>query len=75
MEVDFDPEKVTVDEICRAVASGGYSASPKGAKADEGKAVPAQNDELKDMKNRLIASIILLVFNITRALLLKGARL
>lgn len=59
MEVDFDPEKVSVEAICKAVASGGYSASPKGAKD-----VPqekSQDQALVDMKNRLIASIALLV--------------
>ncbi len=35
MEVDFDSTKTSVEEICRAVASGGYSASPKGAKEDK----------------------------------------
>jgi len=61
MEVDFDPEKVTVEEICKAVASGGYGASPRGAEAKAEKAAPSQDEELKGMKNRLIASIILLV--------------
>ena len=31
MEVAFDPAKVSVEDICRAVASGGYSASPRQA--------------------------------------------
>ena len=61
MDVDFDPEKVSIEEICKAVASGGYSASPRGAEAKAEKTAPAQNDELQDMKKRLIASIILLV--------------
>lgn len=59
MEVDFDPEKVSAEAICKAVASGGYSASPK-----EAKAVPqekSQDQALADMKNRLIVSIVLLV--------------
>ena len=35
MEVDFDPAQTSPAEICKAVASGGYSASPKGEKAAE----------------------------------------
>ena len=61
MEVDFDPEKVSAEEICRAVASGGYSASVRGAEAKNDKAAPSRNDELRAMKNRLIASIALLI--------------
>ena len=40
MEVDFDPDAVSAERICRAVASGGYSASPRGAaaRAEEGRA-------------------------------------
>ena len=33
MEVQFDPDTVTPDAICKAVASGGYSASPRGEAA------------------------------------------
>ena len=58
MEVDFDPAVVSPDQICRAVASGGYSASPRGA---EEKAAPKQSDEARDMLRRLIASAAILV--------------
>ena len=58
MEVEFDPAVCSVENICRAVASGGYSASPRGAAAE---AAPAQTDELTAMRNRLIASAAILV--------------
>lgn len=58
MEVEFDPNVVTTEQICRAVASGGYSAAPRGAaQADK----PKEDDELRTMKNGLLASVILLV--------------
>jgi len=59
MEVEFDPAVVSTEQICKAVASGGYSASPRGAEA--AKAVAKADDEVRDMRNRLIASICLLV--------------
>ena len=59
MEVDFDPAVVTPQQICKAVASGGYSASPRGEAAVAEK--PSQDDEVRGMRNRLIASIALLV--------------
>ena len=60
MEVDFDAAACSVQQICKAVASGGYSASPRGeaAKAEE---APAADDELTAMRNRLIASAAILV--------------
>ncbi len=58
MEVDFDPAAVSVEDICKAVASGGYSASPRGAAQ---KAAPKADDEATAMRNRLIASAILLI--------------
>ena len=70
MEVEFDPSAVTPEQICRAVASGGYSASPRAAAGRAEAASPAndvearrqaQADELRAMRNRLIASICLLV--------------
>ena len=64
MEVQFDPAAVTPDAICKAVASGGYSASPRGeaAAATAQRAErPDHSEELKAMRNRLIASIVLLV--------------
>jgi len=63
MEVRFDPAAVTPDAICKAVASGGYSASPRGeAAATAQKAErPDHSEEVKAMRNRLIASIALLV--------------
>ena len=60
MEVDFDAAKVTPDDICRAVASGGYSASPRGAEAKAESKAP-QDDEAKHALRRLIASVALLV--------------
>ena len=64
MEVQFDPDTVTPDAICKAVASGGYSASPRGeaaAAAAQQAERPDHTGELKAMRNRLIASILLLV--------------
>lgn len=61
MEVAFDPSAVSVDQICRAVASGGYSASPRGAAKSEKAERPDSSGELRAMRNRLIASIVLLV--------------
>ena len=60
MEVDFDPAAVSAEQICRAVASGGYSASPRGAAA-QAAAAPKSGDEARAMRNRLIASAVLLV--------------
>jgi len=59
MEVDFDSEKTSVAEICKAVASGGYSASPKGMKEDA--AAKAADSEARGGLRRLMASIALLV--------------
>ena len=59
MEVDFDPSILTTQQICKAVASGGYSASPRGEKAEAAR--PGPNDELTAMRNRLIASFALLI--------------
>ena len=59
MEVDFDPSLLTTQQICRAVASGGYSASPRGEKAEAAR--PGQGEELAAMRNRLIASFALLI--------------
>ena len=63
MEVEFDPAAVSVDDICRAVASGGYSASPRGEAATAAQKAerPDHTAELRAMRNRLIASIVLLV--------------
>ena len=64
MEVQFDPAAVTPDAICRAVASGGYSASPRGeaaAKTAQQDQRPDHSEELKAMRNRLIASFTLLI--------------
>ena len=70
MEVAFDPAAVNPDQICRAVASGGYSAAPresapaaqKSTRSAEAEARrEAQTAELRGMRNRLIASILLLV--------------
>ena len=61
MEVDFDPQAVSAEQICRAVASGGYSASARGAAEAEKAARPDAGAELKAMRNRLIASFALLI--------------
>ena len=61
MEVDFDPSAVTPQQICKAVASGGYSASPRGEAAAATMERPSQDDEVRGMRNRLIASAVLLV--------------
>ncbi len=58
MEVDFDPAKVSAEQICRAVASGGYSASPRG---EAQKKEEKRDDEARDMLRRLIASAVILV--------------
>ena len=57
MEVDFDPAQTSPAEICKAVASGGYSASPKGEKAAEA----PKDDELRQSVRRLIASAAILL--------------
>ena len=57
MEVDFDPAQTSPAEICRAVASGGYSASPKGEKAAEA----PKDDEFRQSVHRLIASAAILL--------------
>lgn len=57
MLVDYDEEEVSVDEIQKAVASGGYSASVKG----QSKEAPKENDELKTMKIRLGVSIVFML--------------
>ena len=63
MEVRFDPAAVTPDAICKAVASGGYSASPRGEAATAAQKAerPDHTGELKAMRNRLIASFALLI--------------
>ena len=62
MEVQFDPAAVTPTDICKAVASGGYSASPRGEAAAAAKPErPDHSAELKAMRNRLIASFALLI--------------
>ena len=62
MEVRFDPAAVTPEAICKAVASGGYSASPRGEAAAAAKPErPDHSAELKAMRNRLIASFALLI--------------
>ena len=57
MEVDFDPAQTSPAEICKAVASGGYSASPKGEKAAEA----PKDDEFRQSVHRLIASAAILL--------------
>ena len=62
MEVAFDPAVVSTEQICKAVASGGYSATPRGAEAAQAAAsAPSQDDEVRAMGRRLIASAVLLV--------------
>ena len=58
MEVDFDPAAVSAEQICRAVASGGYSAAPRGEAA---KVERKRDDETRDMLRRLVASAAILV--------------
>ena len=57
MEVVFDPAQTSPAEICKAVASGGYSASPKGEKAAEA----PKDDEFRQSVHRLIASVAILL--------------
>ena len=59
MEVDFDPAAVSAEQICRAVASGGYSAAPRGVAREA--APKKQDDEARAMLRRLIASAAILV--------------
>ena len=62
MEVAFDPAVVSTEQICKAVASGGYSATPRGAEAAQAAtSAPSQDDEVRAMGRRLIASAVLLV--------------
>lgn len=61
MEVEYDENTVTDSDIIKAVESGGYGASVKGAeKSDKNDINPAE-EELKDMKFRLICSLVFML--------------
>ena len=63
MEVDFDPARTGPEAICRAVASGGYSASPRGAKAEKAameKKLPDYNENgyFRNLESAMRESLI-----------------
>lgn len=59
MHVDFDETAVSVDDIINAVISGGYGASVAGKKQE--KKDNKINNEISNMKFRLIVSLVCLV--------------
>ncbi|MCM1529505.1 MAG: heavy metal translocating P-type ATPase [Alistipes sp.] len=59
MQVEFDENVTTSEEIIGAVEKAGYGASVSGEKKAEAK--NNSSDELKAMKNRLIWSVIFLI--------------
>lgn len=65
MSVNFEPGKVTTDEIIRAVEQGGYGASlftrNPAAKAAKERPGDQMADELKNMRQRLIVSFLFLI--------------
>lgn len=63
MEVDYDENKVTDDMIIKAVEKGGYGASVKGEEVTAAKknAGTSADEEIKNMKMRLIVSFIFLI--------------
>lgn len=60
MRVDFDENKVSSEDIIKAVVSGGYGASAAGKKKEQ-KREKAVDAEIANMKLRLIVSIACLV--------------
>ncbi len=60
MQVDFDENKVTVNDIINAVVSGGYGASVMGEEVKKIKDTKT-DDEISNMKFRLIVSVICLI--------------
>lgn len=63
MQVEFDEYKITAEQICQAVEKAGYGAfvdSGKAEKNSETVTISAE-DETKQMKRRLVCSVILLI--------------
>lgn len=60
MQVDFDENKVTVNDIINAVQSGGYGASVVGVEVKKTKDTKT-DDEISNMKFRLVVSVICLI--------------
>jgi Cu+-exporting ATPase len=58
MVVDYDDQAVDAQKIAQAVTHAGYPTAPVGA---ETKKVPAADEELKEMKRRIIVSACFLV--------------
>ena len=63
MEVEYDEQKLDDSDIIRAVESGGYGASVKGAVKSTAKAEgpSPQEKEIKNMKFRLISSLVFML--------------
>ncbi|MBQ2753257.1 MAG: heavy metal translocating P-type ATPase [Firmicutes bacterium] len=63
MEVEYDEQKLDDGDIIRAVESGGYGASVKGAVKSTAKAEgpSPQEEEIKNMKFRLISSLVFML--------------
>lgn len=61
MVVDYDESKTGIDEIISAVEKGGYGASKAGSAETHAKPKNIAEDEIKNMKRRLIISFAFLI--------------
>ncbi|WP_049690868.1 heavy metal translocating P-type ATPase [Anaerococcus jeddahensis] len=63
MNVSYDKEKISEDDIIKAVEKIGYGASPKNIKSDNSKNIEKNNhfNEEKEVKDRLIISFLFMV--------------
>ncbi len=61
MTVDYDESALIPADIINAVKSGGYGASEFGAQSAAAASAPTQEDEERNMRHRLISSIIILI--------------
>ncbi len=61
MNVEYDEKIVNNDVIINAVKNAGYGASIKSVKAKENKAQENVTDNIKNMKHRLILSLVFLI--------------
>ena len=63
MNVSYDKEKISENDIIKAVEKIGYGASPKNKKNDKSKNIEENNhfDEEKEVKNRLIISFLFMI--------------
>ena len=63
MNVSYDKEKISENDIIQAVEKIGYGASPKNKKSDKSRNIEKNNhfDEEKEVKNRLIISFLFMI--------------